>query len=296
MAKTEFKYLPRFADNESKQKNLVDFMASMNVGKKDDKINDFGDFFLFNNLYNSCAEIMRKKEALADRNIKSTVHTIVSSSKTSNDLAYIADNFDGVIESMREQVAKFGNESDFTKLAEAAKAWEKVNKDAELLSNKLKELVDSNLQKGYGTRYQLKQLERQNFEAKKDEVEELLNSGKTPSEIASTLDLKAGFIMNFESELIERKLNNNITLIKNKIAENVNRADIAEELNVSKNRLSKFISDKKLVDAAKPKAKTVAKQKQEPTTKVKPANETKPAKAKTDTKPTADKTDTKATA
>lgn len=263
MATKKFTYLPRFADNESKQKNIVDFIASMNVGKKNDKINDFGDFFLFNNLYNSCAEIMRNEDTLADRNIKSTVHTIVSSSKISSDLAYIAENVDGVIESMREQSSKLGNEGKFDEMSAVAKAWEKMSKDIEVQSKKLKDLIDSNLQKGYGSRYQLKKLEKQKFEANKDKIEELLSSEKSASEIASELDIKPGFIMNFESELIDNKLNSNIALIKTKIAENVSRADIAEEFKVSRKRLANFITEKKLADVAKPKAKSVPKKKQE---------------------------------
>jgi len=289
MATTDFKYLPRFANNESKQKNIVDFIASMNVGKdRDNKINDFGDFFLFNNLYNACSEIIRNEDILADRNIKTNVHTIVSSSKISNDLAYLAENIDGVIESMRDQVAKFGNNNEFDKLTEAAKAWEKATKDTEAQIAKLKDLVDSNLEKGYGSRFQLKKLEKQKFEEKKDEIEKLLTSGKTPSEIANELDIKTGYIMNFESELIENKLKDNIELIKTKIAENVSRADIASELNVSKNRLAKFISSRKLIDEIKPKAKPAAKKKPEQKPKAKPANKAKEQKTeKADTKATA---------
>jgi hypothetical protein len=285
MAKEQFKFLPRHIDNKVKRKNLIAYLESMDIDKKDDRINNFEDFFLFSNLYNSCTEIMRNEDALSDRNIKSRVHTIVSSSTTSSDLAYIADNIDGVIGSMREQIAKFGNEDDFEKLGETAKAWEKASEDAKTHIAKLKEIVDTNLKNGFGTRFQLKRLERQEFEEKKDEVEKLLNAGKTPSEIGIELSLKTGYIMNFESELVESRLNTNIELIKTKMVENVSRLDIADELNVTKNRLSKFISDKQLVDAVKKKIEAAKKAEKD----------TKPKKAKVEPKTEAKKEPVKKT-
>jgi len=255
MEKIKFKFLPRYAAQNAKQDNLVEFMQSMQTGKKDERIIDFEDFFLFGNIYESCTEIIRNKDLLANRDVKARVHTFVSSTKTSNDLAYVAENIDGVLESLRSHVSIFGNEGDFIKLQEAAKAWEDMNKETETLIKKLKTLIDTNLGKGYGNRQQLKTLEYKTFNDKTDEVQKLLDSGKTVAEITEKLNLKYSLVEKFNSELLDKKLKENSAIIKVKLAENVSRLALAEEMGVTKTRLSKFITTNKLAPVAQPKAK-----------------------------------------
>ena len=277
MENTQFKFLPRFADNKAKQANIVNFLESLDTSKKTDgKINNFEEFFLFSNLYNSCNEIMRNREILNDRDVKTAVHTIVSSSKTSNDLAYVAENIDGVLDSLRSKATSLGTEGNFEKLQETVKVWEETDKKAAKLINDLKSLVDENIEKGYGSKSQIRKFEYTKFEKNTAEVEKMLQDGKTTEEIASALDLRAGYIEKFKSEMIDKILKSSIENIKQKIADNVSRQEIADELKVSKNRLNKFIAEKKLNQITQKPAKD---KKAEKVTK--PAKATKAAKTAT---------------
>ena len=278
--KATYKRLPRFASNEAKKRNIVDFIDSMEVTKtKDGKIKDFKDFFLFSNIATSVDEIMRNEDLLDDRNIKTSVHTLVSSSKTSRDLAYIAENIDSVLESIRDQVARFGNESDFKALTEAAKTWEETQKSVETQIEKLKSVIDSSLEKGYGSRFQLRKYEYTKFENNKAEIEKLLNSKKEAAEIADKLGVKIGFIQDLDIELGRKRLEENRDSIKKKLLDSTPRQEIADELRVSKKRLNKFITDNKLDQKPKEVKKTPSKP--DIKTETKKVEETKEVKAKT---------------
>ncbi len=295
MENTQFKFLPRYFAQDAKKKNIIAFIESLDTSKKDDKIAIFEDYFLFGNLYESCNEIMRNKDILANRDIKARVHTVVASTKTSNDLAYVAENIDGVLESLRNQVSTYGTEGDFVKLQEAAKVWEKMNSDTVALVEKLKALIDTNLKKGFGSRQQLKSLEYKTFNDQIAEVEKLLVAGSTPAEVAEKLNVKAGFVEKFSAELIEKTLNQNTANIRTKLSANINRQEIADELKVSRTRLNKFITQKKLAPIAKKKeapVKQAKKEKNNKETKAEPKT-TVEAKVKTETK-TANAAETKA--
>lgn len=275
----EFKNLPRFAEEKAKQENISGFLGSLNLAKtKDNKIADYADHFMFRNLYTACSQIIRNEDILSDRNIKTSIHTIVSSSSASSDLAYIAENIDGVMEAMRNQVTAYGNDGDFAKLTETAKAWENANKEVESFISKLKTIVDNNLEKGYGSRSQLRRLEYSKFEDKKPEIEKLFMDGKTSSEIAEQLKVKNGMVQNFTSELIGKKLDINLDKIKAQLESNNSRVAIATDLGVSKNRLNKFIAENNLVSSGKQIEKPV--KTKEPIQDKADSTKAKPATAK----------------
>jgi hypothetical protein len=293
---TNFKRLPRYANNEVKRDNLVEFVSSLEISKRFDKktkrerIENINEYFLFNNLYNSCSEIIRNENILADRNTKAKVHTLITTSTLSNDLAFIADNVDGVTESLRDKITAFGNESDFTSLKEAAATWENTNKEIASLVEQLRTIVETNLEKGYGSPRQLRAYESKKINDKKDEVKKLYFSDKkTTQEIAEKLSVRHGLVQLVVDELTDEYLLENIDKIKAKLEENISRVDIAKEFKVSRKRLATFITDKKLIEEKKP----VEKKDEEPKKVTAKKAESKTAeKVKTATKT---KTDTKTT-
>ena len=270
---TKFERLPRFAKNEKKQTNLTKFIASLEVSKKIDektkkeRIVNFEEYFLFNSIYNSCSEIIRNENLLSDRNIKTRVHTIVTTSNLSDDLAFIANNIDGVTESLRNKVAEFGNANDFTALKEAATAWEKTSKEVATSVEKLRVIVETNLDKGYGSPRQLRAYESKKINAKKDEVKKLyFEEDKTTKEIAETYKVRHGLVQLLVDELIDEKLLQNIDSIREKLAEkSISRNDLAKEFKTSRKKLATFIEENELIE--KHDAKVEPKKKKETTKK-----------------------------
>ncbi|WP_294965630.1 hypothetical protein [Sulfurimonas sp.] len=247
MANKEFKNLPRNVSHVDKMKNVTDFLGSLNVSlDSKEKIENYSDYYLFQNLYNSISEIMRNKDLLDDRNIKTNVHTIVSSSSSTNDLAYIAGNLDSVMDSMRSQISFQGTAGDFKKVTETAASWEKANKESTAHVEKLKTIVDTNLKKGFGSRFQLRKLDYATFEENKPQIEILLNSGKSIDDVVTELKIKKNLVEDFSIKLDGKRLNENIESIKEKISENISRVDIAAEYKVTKSRLNKFLTANKL--------------------------------------------------
>lgn len=291
-----FKRLPRFAKNEAKQGNLVEYISSLEVSKTFDKktkrerINNISEYFLFNNLYNSCAEIIRNENILADRSTKARVHTLVTTSNLSDDLAFIADNIDGVTESLREKITAFGNESDFESLKKTAGAWEETSKEIASLVEQLKTIVETNLEQGYGSPRQLRSYESKKINDKRDEVKKLyFSDDKTTQDIAEKIGVRHGLVQLLIDELMEEHLAENIEKIKERLDENISRNDIAKEFKTTRKKLAAFIDDKEL---AKKKDETVEKKAESKTeTTVKPKSTT----AKTATKTTAKKTTAKKT-
>lgn len=277
-----FKRLPRFADSRKKQENLIEYVSSLEVSRtfdkkiKKDRINNISEYFLFNDIYGSCAEIIRNENVLADRNVKTRVHTLVTTSNLSDDLAFIADNIDGVSESLRDQITAFGNESDFESLKKTAGAWEKTSKEINSLVDQLKKIVETNLEQGYGSPRQLRTYESKKINDKKDEVKKLyFNDGKTTQEIAEKFGVRHGLVQLLIDELANEYLVENIDKIKEKLDANISRNDIAKEFKTSRKKLASFIDDKKLVEKKpEPKAKTTATDKPKPEPKAKTTKKT----------------------
>ncbi|WP_457748761.1 hypothetical protein [Sulfurimonas sp.] len=280
-----FKRLPRFAKNETKRENLIEYISSLDVSKKFDKktkrerIGNTNEYFLFNNLYNSCSEIIRNENILADRNTKAKVHTLITTSGLSNDLAFIADNIDGVTESLRTKITAFGNESDFASLKEAATAWEDTSKEITSLVEQLRTIVETNLEKGYGSPRQLRSYESKKINDKKDDVKKLyFSDGKTTQEIAEKFGVRHGLVQLLVDELIDEHLIENADKIKAKLEENISRNDISKEFKTSRKKLAAFIAEKKLVEEKKPAEKKEEPKKAEKTT-AKPAEKKEPKSA-----------------
>jgi len=293
---TDFKYIPRYADNTEKRENIVGFINSLEISKKYDKntkrdrIVNIPEYFLFSNIYNSCSEIIRNESVLADRNAKARVHTLVTTSSLSDDLAFVASNIDGVAEALRMKVTAFGNESDFESLKKAVDTWEKTNKEITSVVEQLRNIVETNLEQGYGSPRQLRAYENKKVDENAESIKKLFFiDGKTEQEIAEQFGVRTGLVQVAIQDLTDEYLLENIETIKEKLAQNTPRADIAKDLKVSKKKLAAFITDKKLVDEA---VKT--KQQDEVKTKapIKKIADNKEEKTPVD-KPAAKKTTTK---
>jgi len=272
---TDFKYIPRYADNNEKRENLVVFLNSLEISKKydtntkRDRIVNVPEYFLFSNIYNSCSEIIKNESVLADRNAKARVHTLVTTSNLSDDLAFIASNIDGVAEALRMKVTTFGNENDFESLKKAVDTWEKTNKEIISVVEQLRNIVETNLEQGYGSPRQLRAYENKKVDENLESIKKLFFiDGKTEQEIAEQLGVRPGLIKVAVIELADQHLLENIEAIKEKLMQNTPRADIAKDLRVSKKKLAAFIADKKIADE-------VAKAKQQNKTETKtPAEKT----------------------
>jgi hypothetical protein len=283
---TTFKHLPRFADSKVKKENLIDFVSSLEVSKKFDKkakkerIVNIEEYFLFNNLYNSCSEIIRNENVLADRNTKANVHTLITTSSLSNDLAFIAENIDGVTDSMRSKIATFGNESNFELLTQAAKSWEETSKQVSSLVEQLRTIVETNLEQGYGSPRQLRAYQSKKLNNKREDVKKAyFEDKKTTKEIAEQIGVRHGLVQLLVDELIDEHLHEKTDEIKKRLEENISRSDIATEFRTSRKKLAKFIADNGLLDTDKAKAeKTQAAKK---TTASKTAETKKATAAKT---------------
>ena len=254
---TDFKYIPRYADNTEKRENIVGFINSLEISKKYDKntkrdrIVNIPEYFLFSNIYNSCSEIIRNESVLADRNAKARVHTLVTTSSLSDDLAFVASNIDGVAEALRMKVTAFGNESDFESLKKAVDTWEKTNKEITSVVEQLRNIVETNLEQGYGSPRQLRAYENKKVDENAESIKKLFFiDGKTEQEIAEQFGVRTGLVQVAIQDLTDEYLLENIETIKEKLAQNTPRADIAKDLKVSKKKLAAFITDKKLVDEA----------------------------------------------
>lgn len=245
---TEFKYIPKYGTNIAKQTNIVNFLQSLNVKKSNDrKIENYNDFFLFQHLYTSSSEIIRNEEILSNKNIKSRVHTLITTSKASDNLAFIAANIDGVIDSLRTNVMSFGNDSNFENMDKATITWKKTNKEVETLVKKLKEIIENNLKDGYGNRYQLKRYESKKLDENKDEILKLFfNENKTAEDISEKLTIKKNVLDEHINKLIDANLLKNKDTIIKRIESGDKRIDIASDYKASKNKLNKFFSANKI--------------------------------------------------
>ena len=298
MAK-EFKYVPRFAENEVKRDNLVDFLSSLEISKKyneklqRERIENFPEYFLFSNIYRSCSEIIRNESVLEDRNVKARVHTLVTTSSLSEDLAFIAGNVDGVTESLRNKITSFGNEGDFDSLKKAATTWEKTDKEISSMVDKLRTIIQNNLEQGFGTPRQLRDYENTKLQNATDEVKTLyFEKEKTIQEISEHFKVRQPLVQDLVFELIEENLLENIEDIQSKLNDGVNRNDLAQAYKTSRKRIGAFIEKNKLVIEKKKQEKQEVKSEKAEDAKTTTVEDTK---AKTKTTKTADAADEKAT-
>ncbi|WP_152184450.1 hypothetical protein [Sulfurimonas indica] len=255
----KFKYIPRFADNTEKRDNLVEFISSLEVSKtydtkaKRERIDNIQEYFLFSSLYRSSEEIIRNEDIITDRNANARVHTLVTTTKLSDDLAFIAGNIDGVIDSLRTKVTTSGNESDFKALNQAVKIWEDTNKKVTAAAEQLKTIVEANLEQGYGSSRQLRAYESKKINEKIDEIKKLFfTDNKTTQEIADTYGVRHGLVQVIVAELIEENLLNNIEVIREKIASGVKRDELVKEYKTSKKKMTEFVKNNNLLPEKKP--------------------------------------------
>lgn len=250
---SELNYAPKYAQPKTKQEDLVEYISSLDTSSRKNKktkkeqFNNFDDIVVLNALHSACKTISNRSSSITDRDERAKVQTVVTSSNLSQKLAFITANVDGITESIKKNVTQLGNAGDFTAFGEAAKVWEKTNKDIEDLAEKLVKIINANLEKGYGSPSQLRAYQYKKVNDSKDEIKKALLVDKKPvEEIAKAHSVSTGVIMNIAEEITNENLKANTEDIKAKINEGVSRADIATEYAVSKKRLATFIKDNKL--------------------------------------------------
>lgn len=220
----ELRRLPKYAQPSEKQKALIAFIESLDLStkphpttKKPQLVN-YADYITLNAMFNSCNIIAEKQADLSDRDVKAKAQTLVTSSMLSQNLAFIAGNVDGIIESMKNNIAIFGNEGNFASLTQAAEAWKSTSEEITKLAEQLKTKIEENLEKGYGTSQQIKAYNKQKSLEKKDEIKDLFFAKKkTVDEIATKLKIKDTFIQTVVNDLIDENIKENIKTSRNKL-------------------------------------------------------------------------------
>lgn len=263
-----FKRFGRFEPSIDKSKELVKTLQSLNLKvDENDRPLNYEDMKLSSRIYEAALEIIMNEDVLNDRTIKAGVQTIVTTSAVSRDVAYIAENIDGILESMRNKVTECGDGNDFAELTKTAKEWETAHKEVSAAVEKLKKLIDTSIEKGFGTRRQLSRAASERFKVNIPEIEKMIDAGTAPDEVAEKFNVRVSHVENHISQYTNQKLIENKTMIAEKIKENVARTTIAEELKVSHKKLNAFIAEHKLAVQPKTEKKRKPTVKQTPVTK-----------------------------
>ena len=198
------------------------------------------------------------------RNLDKTVSFVVCSTNSQRELAYIASNIEGILESIKSGLDRSmnlnGTQDDMIKLIET---HHKLTNQLADSTEKLSTLVNDSLKDGYGSREQQERYTSTIIEYNIEKIIADIISGKSLEEISTELNV---IPRNFISNLNKAGLKNKLILdkkefITTKIKDGVGHSKILKELNfheefLNETSLRTYINQWKKADRVQNAAKT----------------------------------------
>lgn len=226
------------------------------------------------------------------RNLDKTVSFVLCSTNSQRELAYIASNIEGILESIKTSLDRSMNSSGTQKdMIELVETHHKLTNQLTDSTEKLSTLVNDSLKNGYGSREQQERYTSTIIEDNMEKITTDIISGKSLEEIAKELKV---IPRNFISNLNKAGLKNKLVLdkkefITTKIKENVEHSKILEELNfheefLNETSLRTYINQWKKAEKVQSAAKTKKQKNNNYSKKVNEAKKINQSKVKTTTK------------
>ena len=168
---------------------------------------------------------------------------LTSSSELVQKAAFIARNIDGVVLSIQNETDRFRSTGDFENaisvLQEQKSLTDRIVESIETLNK----LIDEQLEKGTGTRFQLRQYHREKAESNIEKIAELLKAKKTNTEIADSLKIDLIALKDVKGEAEKIVIKESLDEIEKQIDARKTFAEIAVEMNVEVNRLRSIANE-----------------------------------------------------
>ncbi len=171
---------------------------------------------------------------------------LTSSSELVQKAAFIARNIDGVVLSIQNETDRLRSGGDFESAINAMQEQKSLTESIVKSIETLNKLINQQLEKGVGTRFQLRQYNKEKAENSIEKIAELLKAKKTNAEIAETLKIDLNALKEVKGESEKIVIRESLDAIKKQVDSRKTFADIAVEMNVDVNRLRSIAAENEI--------------------------------------------------
>ena len=266
----------RNATESEKKNNIINFLKELDVSRNNEtnRINNIEDFLIFKPILRAIEEIERNKTDILNFDTDARVHTFVTTSTSSTNLAHVAQNVDGVFETLIKNSTKLGSDGDIESSIANLKVLESGTKEVVKASQTVFKFITSQLEKGNATRFQLRNYEIEKAFNEQDKIVSALVAKKSIVAIADELSLDEFAVRMVKGRSSQELLLTQKDEIQKRLDEKVSKKSICNEFDVQGKELNIFIKEQNL--KYEPPV--------QPEKKIKQTNNTKKQKVKTETK------------